>query len=420
MSEYLRLSCLCNRAGVQVMDQPQLVYLLVELMPGEVLAETRLPLNFALLLDHSGSMAGEKLRTMKEAVKNIIDQLGPEDILSIITFESKTHVIVPAQPAANKAELKRHVELIKDAGGTNMAPGLRGALKQVSQKHAESRINRIVLLTDGEATDKEDDSRWVANEAGEKGIPIIALGFGHDWNEDFLFDLSDRSVLAEPGSRKGKADYIPTPKEANKIFQEVYQSMQVVADQVNLTLRMVQGLEARRVWQVTPLIRDLGRGVIQGRAIVVPVGDLEKSGAAYLAEIMLPPRPAGIVRVAQAEVIYRAPGGGPQREAVDVILNFSPDAAIYSPLNGRVMNVVEKVQAFKLQTQALDEAQAGEVGSATRKLRQAVTILLSQGETDLAAQMQQEADRLEQSGQISSEGKKTIALTSRKTVRLSD
>ena len=420
MSEYLRLSCLCNRAGVRVIDQQQLIYLLVEIIPGEALEASRIPLNFALLLDHSGSMAGEKLRTMKDAVKNIIDQLGPEDILSVITFESKTHVIIPAQPPANKPELKRQVELIKDAGGTNMASGLREALKQVSQKHTESRINRIVLLTDGEATDKEDDSRWVANEAGEVGIPIIALGFGRDWNEDFLFDLSDRSVLAEPGSRRGKADYIPTPQDANKIFQEVYQSMQVVAEEVSLTLRMVQGLEARRVWQVTPLIHDMGHGVIQGRAIVVPIGELEKSGAAYLAEIMLPPRPAGMVRVAQAEVAYTAPGGRPQRAVADIILNFSTDPAMFGSLNGRVMNVVEKVQAFKLQTQALDEAQAGEVGSATRKLRQAVTILLSQGETDLATKMQQEADRLEQAGQISSEGKKTIVLTSRKTVRLSE
>ncbi len=84
------------------------------------------------------------------------------------------------------------------------------------------------------------------------------------------------------------------------------------------------------------------------------------------------------------------------------------------------MNVVEKVQAFKLQTQALNEAQMGQIGSATRKLRQAVTILLAQGEQDLAEQIQQEAERLEQSGQLSSEGKKTILLSSRKTVRLSD
>jgi Ca-activated chloride channel homolog len=420
MSQYLKLSCLCNRVGVQVIDQPQLIYVLAELLPGEALSQVRKPLNFALLLDHSGSMAGEKLRTLKEAVKNIIDQLHPEDILSVITFESKTHVIVPAQAVADKQELKRLVERIKDAGGTNMAPGLSEALRQVRQKRSPERINRIVLLTDGEATDKEDDSRRAADEAGNNGIPIIGLGFGRDWNEDFLFELADRSVLAEPGSRLGRADYIPTPRDANKIFQEVYQSMQVVADDVNLTLRMVQGLEARRVWQAAPLIRDLGHGVIQGRAILIPTGQLEKSGAAYLVEIMLPPRPAGNVRIAQAEVAYTPPAQSPLREVADVIVNFTPDAALFSPLNGRVMNVVEKVQAFKLQTQALDDAQVGEIGNATRKLRQAVTLLLAQGETDLAGQMEQEADRLEQSGQISSEGKKTIILTSRKTVRLSD
>jgi Ca-activated chloride channel family protein len=420
MSDYLKLSCLCNRTGVQVLDQPQLIYVLIELLPGEALSAARLPLNFALLLDHSGSMAGEKLRTLREAVKNIIDQLQPEDILSIITFETRTHVVVPAQRVTNKSDLKRLVDRIKDAGGTNMAPGLREALQQVRQNRGENRIHRIVLLTDGEATDREDDSCRAADEAGEDGFPIIGLGFGRDWNEDFLFELADRSLLAEPGSHTGRADYIPTPRQADTIFQEVYQSMQVVAEEVSLTLRMVQGLEASRVWQVAPLIRDLGRSVIQGRAILVPTGQLERSGAAYLAEIMLPPRPAGAVRIAQAEVTYSAPGHGPQRETADVIVSYSPDPAVNSPLNGHVMNVVEKVQAYKLQTQALEEAQLGEVGSATRKLRQAVTLLLAQGETGLADQMQQEADRLEQSGQISSEGKKTIMLTSRKTVRLSD
>jgi Ca-activated chloride channel family protein len=168
------------------------------------------------------------------------------------------------------------------------------------------------------------------------------------------------------------------------------------------------------------MIKEISYDAIQGRSIVIPVGELEKGGVAYLAEIMLPPRPAGVVRIAQADVVYTVQGQPPQRQAVDLVLNFTQDAALYQQMNGRVMNVVEKVQAFKLQTQALDEAEMGNVGGATRKLRQAVTILVSQGETELAEQMKQEADRLEQSGQISSEGKKTIKLTSRKTVRLSD
>jgi Ca-activated chloride channel family protein len=196
--------------------------------------------------------------------------------------------------------------------------------------------------------------------------------------------------------------------------------MQVVAQDVLLTLRMVQGVEARRVWQAAPMIRDLGRGVLQGRSVQVEVGQLEKGGAAFLMELMLPPRPAGAVRVAQADVTYRDIDGQPQRQAADLIVQYTPDPDALNDLNGQVMNVVEKVQAFKLQTQALEDAQAGSVEHATRKLRQAVTILLNQGENDLAGQMKEEADRLEQSGEISSEGKKTILLTSRKTVRLSD
>lgn len=420
MSEFLKLDSLCNRSAVSVMEQPQLIYVLTSLAPHpDRPAAPRLPLNFTLLLDHSGSMAGEKLRTLREAVKNIIDQLTPQDILSIVAFESRTETLVPAQPVTRPEELKRQVDKLRDAGGTNLAAGLREALQQAVRHQAEGRVSRIVLLTDGEATDREDDSRQAADEAGQHGIPLICLGFGKDWNEEFLFDLADRSVLAAPGARLGRADYIPAPKDAGRIFQEVYQSMQVVAQDVTLTLRMVQGLEARRVWQVTPLIRDLGREVIQGRAVVIPVGQLEQAGAAYLTEIMLPPRPAGPVRILQSDVTGFSPQAGPQRAAVDLIVQYSPEAAAQPP-NGQVMNIVEKVQAFKLQTQALDEAQSGNLDGATRKLRQAVTILLNQGETDLAGQMQQEADRLEQSGEISNEGKKTILLTSRKTVRLSE
>ena len=158
MTGVLNLTSMCNRSGVPLLNQPQLIYVLTELQPGEAMSNARLPLNFALVLDHSGSMAGEKLRTMKEAVKNIIDQLDPNDVLSIVTFETKTRLLVQAQPAQDKAGLKKQVDKISDGGGTNMAPGLREGLNLVSQMQSEERVSRIVLLTDGEATDKEDDS----------------------------------------------------------------------------------------------------------------------------------------------------------------------------------------------------------------------------------------------------------------------
>ncbi|MEW5868432.1 MAG: VWA domain-containing protein [Chloroflexota bacterium] len=419
MTDVLQLTSLCSRAVVPVLNQPQLVYVLTELYPAASASYGRLPLNFALVLDRSGSMAGTKLRTMKEAVKNIIDQLDPADIVSIVTFETRTQVLVQAQPATDKEELKRQVDKIKDGGGTNMATGLREALGLVRQMHGPNRTSRIVLLTDGEATDDENDSRGICDESGAMGIPVIGMGFGKDWNEDFIVDLSDRSHGATPGSMAGRVQYIQAPDQAIQAFNEVFRSMQVVAQDAQITIRMVQGLEARRVWQVVPMIKDIGLGTIQGRAVVIPVGELEKGGAAFLVEMMLPPRPAGAVRIAQTDVTFNVPGLGAQRQAVDLIVQFSPEAG-QGQVNGHVMNIVEKVQAFKLQTQALDEAEMGNVSGATRKLRQAVTILLSQGETDLADQMAQEAERLEQSGEMSNEGKKTIKLTSRKTVKLSE
>ncbi len=271
-------------------------------------------------------MAGEKLTTMQEAVKKIIEQLEDQDIVSIITFESRTEILASAASAKDKTGLKRLVDRIRDGGGTNMGPAITAALRLVNQNANEARINRIVLLTDGVATDRQDDSFAAAAEAGSKGIPITGLGFGNDWNEEFLFELADRSILAHPGSRTGMVDYIASPEKAAKIFQDVFQSMHVVAWDVLATIRMVQGLEARRVWQVAPLIREVGGSSIQGRSIRFPIGNLEKSGAAYLSEIMLPPRPEGQVRIAQADVAFTTGESGSQRKAEDIILRFSADA----------------------------------------------------------------------------------------------
>jgi Ca-activated chloride channel family protein len=102
------------------------------------------------------------------------------------------------------------------------------------------------------------------------------------------------------------------------------------------------------------------------------------------------------------------------------MLTFTADAAQLGQVNPGVMNIVEKVSAFKLQTRALQDLQSGDVSGATQKLKSAVTRLLSQGELELANTMQQEIANLEQGGEISNEGRKTIKFGGSKTVRLSD
>jgi Ca-activated chloride channel homolog len=420
LTELIRFNATLNRSVIPVLDVPQLIFVLAELVPAQNTPAERLPINFCLVLDRSGSMMGEKLRTMKEAVKSVIDQLASDDILSIVTFESRPEILVASQTVGDKKVLKQLVDKIQDGGGTNVAEALRASLKLVLENHRENEVRRIILLTDGEATDRQQDSFDLADEAGLLGIPILCLGFGEDWNVDFLLEIADRSILALPGSHIGFANYIPSPDDAVKIFLDTYRSMKVVAQDAVVGMQTASGVDVRRIWQTTPNIQEVTTAVADGRLINLPVGLLDESGAAFLAEILVPPRLAGSVRIVQLHASYHLPGMEIVRQDVDLVVEYSADPVSAASVNEHVTSFVEKVQAYKLQSQALEEAESGDLGSATRKLRQAVTILLSHGEDQLAKQITLEADQLEQTGVISSKGKKTILLTSRKTIRLSD
>lgn len=419
MAGEILFACALNKDVVQTMNQQQVVYALLEIAPTGAVSNVRMPLNFGMVLDRSGSMSGEKIRRLRDAVKQIVDRMEPSDYISIVAFDSSTKTLVPSSTAQDKGHIKRQIDSLSAGSTTEMAPALRAGLAEVKKKQGPDRISRLLLLTDGQPTDSEHDSVRMGEAAGREGIPIIALGLGDDWNEKLLQEIAGRT------GPDGVVDYIATPQDTDRIFQEVWQRMQVIAQDVTLTLRLVQGVNPRKVWQVTPLIKDLGYSPISDRFIEVHLGDLEKEGTAVLAELQLLPRANGRYRLAQAEVSYNVPALGITGEKVrtELVVTFTPDYYAAQAVNYKVMNVVERVTAFSLQTRALDEAQIGNVAGATQKLRSAVTILLGQEDAEsqaLAKTLRLELDKLEQDGQMSEEGKKTIKFTSRKTVKLSD
>jgi Ca-activated chloride channel family protein len=222
----------------------------------------------------------------------------------------------------------------------------------------------------------------------------------------------------------GTADYIDQPDKIVDYFQHTVQRAQATAvHNATLTLRLVQGITPRAVWQVFPLISNLGYRPVSDRDVVVPLGELESgAGRSLLIELLVDPRPVGQYRIGLAEISYDVPALSLQgeRTRADIMLTFTADPALIGQVNAPVMNIVEKVSAFKLQTRALSDLASGDVTGATQKLQSAVTRLLSQGEVELAQTMQHEIENLQQSGQLSSEGQKTMKFGTRKTVRLSD
>ena len=106
-----------------------------------------------------------------------------------------------------------------------------------------------------------------------------------------------------------------------------------------------------------------------------------------------------------------------QKIRVDVITHFSANDIETKKINPRVMNIVEKVSAYDLQTRALSQAVSGDIPGATRKLRAAATRLLDMGENDLADAAFEEAENLEKSGSMTSSGTKKLRYETRKLTR---
>ncbi len=412
MSDPLRLTIQANKAAFPASGGQQLAYILIEAMPTGTVAEVQMPLNFSLVLDHSGSMSGRKLANLKAAAKLAVDRMGPQDVVSVVVFDDKVDVVAPSQSLGAPEELKGRIDRIRDGGGTQMSRGMRKGLDELRQGLGSQRVSRMLLLTDGETFGDEATCRGLANEAGKENIAIIALGLGEQWNEHLLDEIAQASG--------GRSDFIPDgqPDAILKTFeQQVLTAQATVVQNAQLILRLVPGTMPRSVWRVTPLITRLDHRALSDRDVQVTLGDMDREqGQSILVELLVPPRQPGTYRIAQAEINYDLAAAGLVGEKVkaDLVLEFVADPAAATETNTAVMNIVEKVTAHKLQTRALDEAAIGNVAGATQKLRAAATRLLEVGEEELAQTALDEAGRLERGEGLSAGGTKKLRYETRK------
>ena len=416
MANDVVMNCRLNKAQLPVMNTQQLVYVLIEAQPAAGAAQIQMPLNLSLVLDKSGSMQGTKIKNLREAAKLVVDRLGPQDTISIVAFSDRKYLIAGSQLVSDKEDLKKKIDRIRDGGGTAISGGMGQGLAELELGLGDDRISRMLLLTDGQTFGDEKQCKKLAQKAGDRGVVVHALGLGDDWNEDLLDDIAETSG--------GVADFIDSPDKIVTVFDQAVKSMQdTVVQNAQMVLRLSNGITPRQVWQVLPMISNLGYRPLSDRDVQVTLGEMEKGQPrSLLVELLVSPRPAGRYRLAQAEISYDVPGLQIVGEKVkaDILLEFTADAAQAKQYEPEVMNIVEKVTAFKLQTRALEEAKMGNIAGASQKLRAAATRLLEMGEDDLAQSALEEAENLESSGQMSSHGTKKLRYETRKlTQRLS-
>ncbi|HEY9656305.1 MAG TPA: VWA domain-containing protein, partial [Crinalium sp.] len=172
-----------NIDAVQVNSQRQLSVSIAAI--AEPLSRS-VPLNLCLILDHSGSMSGRSLDTVKQAAIRLVDRLSPGDRLTLVAFDHKAKVLVPNQVIDNPASIKLQINQLKAGGGTAIDEGLRLGIEELA-KGKKDTVSQAFLLTDGENEHGDNDRCLkLAKLATGYNLTLNTLGFSDRWNQDVL------------------------------------------------------------------------------------------------------------------------------------------------------------------------------------------------------------------------------------------
>jgi len=218
MADELTLLTRLNKQYVPVTSTQQLIYVLVQVKPNEVISRSRMRVNFGFVLDHSGSMRGDKVERLKQAMELAIGKLAPEDLVSVTIFNDSAQVVAPHGALATQPDILEKIRSIRAGGGTQMSRGLSLGLREVYQQFDEGQANQVLLLTDGQTYGDEAQCIKLAKEAGQHKIAIQALGLGDDWNEELLDQVGQLSG--------GDSDLVESPDEIIPFFTQTVERTQ--------------------------------------------------------------------------------------------------------------------------------------------------------------------------------------------------
>jgi len=169
--------------------------------------------NLVFLIDTSGSMyAPNKLPLVKQSLSMLLDQLGAEDSVAIVTYAGTAGTALAPTPASQKAKIRAVIDGLGAGGSTAGAEGIRQAYALAEQNLDPHGVNRVILATDGDfnvgITSQDELKGYIERERG-KGVFLSVLGFGMGNYNDALMQ-----TLAQNGN--GAAAYIDTISEARK------------------------------------------------------------------------------------------------------------------------------------------------------------------------------------------------------------
>jgi Ca-activated chloride channel family protein len=327
----------------------------------------RTPVNVAIVLDRSGSMAGEKIVHAKQAAAMAVERLNASDVASVITYDDVVKVVVPATKVADKSVFRRAIARIQPGGSTALFAGVAKGATEVEKYLQRERVNRVILLSDGLANvgpSSPEELGSLGASLAKQGISVTTIGLGLGYNEDLMARLA--------GMSDGSHAFVEHPQELARIFDaEFGDVLSVIAQEVKINIRCADGIKPLRV---------LGREAdIAGQNVVLGMNQLYGAQEKFvLLEVEVPAGQAGQQRaVAEVDVAYFNTGTRQtERLANKVALSYSESAdKVARATDKKVMaDTVEQV-ANTISKEAVKLKDEGKITEARSKLEEGAKYL---------------------------------------------
>jgi Ca-activated chloride channel family protein len=184
-------------------------------------AAERMPSDLVVVLDQSGSMAGEKIFHARAAIRELISALAPEDRFALVCYSSGAYTALPLSPAEDSARESwlSVVEGIYPGGGTNLSSGLDLGLEIADENRGAGRTTRVILISDGLANQGDTSLsglRARARRAALGEYTLTTIGVGEDFDEQLMATLADAGT--------GNYYYIQSGDDLARIFSDEFET----------------------------------------------------------------------------------------------------------------------------------------------------------------------------------------------------
>jgi len=353
--------------------------------------------NLAIVLDRSGSMAGQKLERAKDAAIEALRYLGPMDMFSVVVYDHNVSTVVSAQHATNIEWIEGRIRQIRSGGNTALFGGVSQGAAEVRKNLGGNYVHRIILLSDGLANvgpSSPEDLGRLGVALIKESISVTTVGVGTDYNEDLMTRLSQNS--------DGNTYFVESSRDLPRIFTaELGDVLSVVAKKVHVIIECPGGVKPLNI---------IGReGRIKGRIVELSLNQLYGSQEKYaLIEVEIPGGKNGEKKdIAYVNVSYENPftqkketssGRAYASFSKDRIkVNKSVNVAVQREYNFN-LNALSQEKAISLSDKGKNKEAVSELKKSAQKLREVGQEHNDEELLKRAEEMEVQADQVEKEG----------------------